>query len=204
MIGAFTPSGTLTKTESKLADVLSNIAELEAKKAILLASDDTDIAAVQAIDKHITAEGNAAEIYRQKIAALEERLRSEKFQAKEAERKKAIAAIGKKLIARLRIAEDYEASLKRTAELYQQLMASEPIDGLWPFGGMPNTIVNTPELRRELSWGLWGLLPEPHNRGLGVTGIVPIGLAGAVRQQNEAILAKLSYANIGHDMGDAA
>jgi hypothetical protein len=197
------PVAALAKTREKLFSVEENILSLRAKRAEVLLNAE-DASAVTTIDRAIDAEEANARIYEDRIKALEEACRRDKYAAKEAERKKAIAAIGRKLGERVQVAEAYEASLKRTAELYRELMASELVDGLWPFGGMPSTILNTPSMRQELSWNIFGLLPEGHTRGLGVIGIVPIGVAAAVRAHNEAILAKLSYADIQHDLGDDA
>lgn len=47
-------------------------------------------------------------------------------------------------------------------------------------------------------------MPMPNNLHLGVTGVNPIDIAGAVKQPAQAVLNALTVADIRHDMGEKA
>jgi hypothetical protein len=84
------PTAALDKARRKLSSVDENLASLRAKRAEVLLSAE-DAGAVVAIDQAIEAEQRNAEIYKDKIRALQEECRKVEYQGREDRRKKAIA-----------------------------------------------------------------------------------------------------------------
>ena len=203
-------SAALEKTRRKLADVEANIAALQTSRTEKLATTE-DIAEVQSIDRAISAERTAAEIYRDKIRIFEEEVRRERYVDRERQRKASIAGIEKKLAAREAIAEKIDATIDQLGSLYFELLGSPSLEPDWPFGRGPHPgwgRVDADAIRRETSWRLFGagrarggetVLPGPSNIGLGVTGIEPLSVAGAVRLQAKAVLGALEIMPLDHD-----
>jgi chromosome segregation ATPase len=128
------PTVALDKARKKLSSVDENLAGLRAKRAEVLLSAE-DAGAVVAIDQAIEAEQRNAEIYRDRIKALQEECRRLEYQAREDRRKKAIAKISARLKKREDLASKLQAALTTVGPLYSELMA---LDGdlermaVWP------------------------------------------------------------------------
>jgi hypothetical protein len=203
------PVAALDKARQKLVDVESNIAELQATRTAKLVISDGPEEDLK-IDAAIAAERANAEIYKDRICALQEECRKAEYANREQQRSKAIAAIKQKLKRRQQIASDLQAAIERVGELYTQLMTRDEAEQHWPFplrgGGFA---LDLHGVRREIAWLLHGLinqfrLPEPSSAGLGVTGITAQGIDGVVRQQSEAIISRLELAPIAEDLMDEA
>lgn len=176
---------------------------------MLLSAEDAG--AVVAIDQAIEAEQRNAEIYKDRIKALQEECRKVEYQGREDRRKKAIAKISTRLKKREETATKLQAILSTVGSLYSELMAHDEIEIDWPFGRPGNGFaqIDSKTVGREVAWLLYGLtkehrLPEPSSVGLGVVGIRAKGIDGAVREQNEAIISRLEMASIGDDLLEEA
>jgi hypothetical protein len=203
------PQAALDKTRAKLASVESNIIELRAKRAETLLSAE-DAGAVVAIDKAIEAELANAKIYQDRIKALQEECRRLEFQSREGQRAKQIEKIKERLAKREELAADLQFAIQRIGHLYTELMSSnDETESLWKFPGLGAgwARIDHRGVNREVSWLLFGLtriqrVPEPSSAFAGVIGVQAIGIDGVVRQQNEAIISRLSTAPIHSDLLD--
>jgi hypothetical protein len=204
MIFKSDPTAALDKARKKLSGVDENLASLRAKRAeVLLTAEDAG--AVVAIDQAIEAEQSNAEIYKDRIKALQEECRKLEYQGREDRRQKAIAKISARLKKREETASKLQVALTTIGPLYSELMAHDEIESDWPFGGHGFAQIDSKTVGREVAWLLYGLtkehhLPEPSSVGLGVVGIRAKGIDGAVREQNEAIISRLEMVPIADDL----
>jgi DNA anti-recombination protein RmuC len=207
MIFKSDPAAALDKARKKLSSVDENLASLRAKRAEVLLSAE-DAGAVVAIDQAIEAEQRNAEIYKDRIKALQEECRKVEYQGREDRRTKAIAKISARLKKREEAASKLQAMLADVGRLYSELTAQDgDLELEWPFGrpGHGFSHIDRRSVDKEIAWLLHGLvhahrLPEPSSVGLGVVGIRAKGIGGAVREQNEAIISRLEMAPIGDDL----
>jgi DNA anti-recombination protein RmuC len=206
MIFKSDPQAALDKARKKLSSVDENLASRRAKRAEVLLSAE-DAGAVVAIDQAIEAEQRNAEIYKDRIKALQEECRKAEYQSREDLRKKAITKISVRLRKREELASKLQTMLTTVGPLYSELMAHDEIEIDWPFGRPGNGFaqIDSQTVGREVAWLLYGLtkehhLPEPSSVGLGVVGIRAKGIDGAVREQNEAIISRLEMAPIANDL----
>ena len=102
-------------------------------------------------------------------------------------------------------------AIERIGQLYSDLMSNDEVTLLSPFSkpGYGWATIDKHGIDREVSWNLHGQckqhhLLEPGSVGLGVTGTRSIGVDGAVREQNEAILHRLETVPIAEDLLDEA
>jgi hypothetical protein len=203
------PAAALARVHKKLASVESNLIDLRAKRAETLLSAE-DASAVVAIDRAIDIELANANIYRDRIKALQEECRRLEFQSREAQRTKSIEKIKEKLDKRAEVAADLQFAIARIGGLYATLMSNEDeVESFWPFPrpGHGFAAIDHRSVRREISWQLHGLihqfgLPEASSAGLGVVGVSSVGIDGAVKNQNEAILFRLSMVPLAADLLD--
>jgi hypothetical protein len=201
------PTVALEKALKKLSNVDENLASLRAKRAEVLLSAE-DAGAVAAIDQAIEAERRNAEIYKDRIKALQEECRKAEYQGREDRRTKAIAKIFARLKKREELASKLQAMLPTFGRLYSELVTLDgDLELEWPFGrpGHGFSHVDRRSVDKEIAWLLYGLvhehhLPEPSSAGLGVVGIRAKGIDGAVREQNEAIISRLEMVPIGDDL----
>ena len=171
-----------------------------------------DAGAVVAIDQSIEIEERNADIYRDRIKALQEECRKVEYQSREDRRQKAIAKIRKRLEQREELASKLQAALITVGPLYSELVALDgDLELEWPFGrpGHGFSTIDRRSVDKEVSWLVYGLvheyrLPEPSSAGLGVVGIRARGVDGAVREQNEAIISRLEMAPIADDLLEEA
>lgn len=128
------PQAALDKARRKLSSVDENLASLRAKRAeVLLTAEDAG--AVVAIDQAIEAEQRDAEIYKDRIKALQEECRKVEYQSREDRRKKAIAKISARLKRREETAAKLQTMLTAVGPLYSELMALDgDLELEWPFG----------------------------------------------------------------------
>jgi hypothetical protein len=205
------PVDALAKQRALLAADEAKITELlRTRAAVLLESES--VSEVEELDQRIAALLRAVRIHADRIAALEVQVRAEAAERREAARADAIRLIQKRLSAREKIAEELEASIKRTGDLFFQLIQSESGAPLWPFGGpVPRAIVDADSVRRETAFSMFSagrpiggrtVFPGPSNIGLGVSGVHAIGIAPVVANQSSALLSLLREMPIGD--GDAA
>jgi len=167
---------------------------------------------VLAIDHSIASERANAEIYRDRIKALQEECRKGVYAEREQQRKKAIAAITTKLKKREVLAAELQETIERVGKLYSQLTSPDEIESSWPFPGSLVSGFAALDRRgvdREVGWSLHGLvaehrLPEPNSRGLGVVGARAIGADGVVKSQTEAIISRLEMVPLADDILDEA
>jgi hypothetical protein len=201
------PRAALEKARDKLLNVETNIGSLGARRAEALLTAE-DASAVVAIEQAIEGERRNAAIYRDRIKALEEECMKLEYQSREDRRKKAIAKISAKLKKREEIAARLQSMLTAAGQLYSELTAPDgDLELDWPFGrpGFGFSHLDLKTVGRECSWILFGLvkehgLPEPSSVGLGIVGVRALGIAGAVKEQNEAIISRLEMAPIGEDL----
>lgn len=205
------PQAALGKARRKLFSVDENLASLRAKRAeVLLTAEDAG--SVVAVDQAIEAELRNAEIYKDRIKALQEECRKAEYQTREDRRKKAIAKISARLRKREELASKLQAALTTVGPLYSELMAlGGDLELERPFGrpGPGFSTIDRRSVDKEVSWLVYGLvhehrLPEPSSAGLGVVGIRAKGIDGAVREQNEAIVSRLEMVPIADDLLEEA
>jgi multidrug efflux pump subunit AcrA (membrane-fusion protein) len=211
MIFKTDPQAALDKARKKLSGVDENLASLRAKRAeVLLTAEDAG--SVVAVDQAIEAELRNAEIYKDRIKALQEECRKAEYQTREDRRKKAIAKISARLRKREELASKLQAALTTVGPLYSELMAlGGDLELERPFGrpGPGFSTIDRRSVDKEVSWLVYGLvhehrLPEPSSAGLGVVGIRAKGIDGAVREQNEAIVSRLEMVPIADDLLEEA
>jgi hypothetical protein len=211
MIFKTDPQAALGKARKKLSGVDENLASLRAKRAeVLLTAEDAG--SVVAVDQAIEAELRNAEIYKDRIKALQEECRKAEYQTREDRRKKAIAKISARLRKREELASKLQAALTTVGPLYSELMAlGGDLELERPFGrpGPGFSTIDRRSVDKEVSWLVFGLvhehrLPEPSSAGLGVVGIRAKGIDGAVREQNEAIVSRLEMVPIADDLLEEA
>jgi chromosome segregation ATPase len=124
MIFKSDPTAALDKARKKLSSVDENLASLRAKRTeVLLTAEDAG--AVVAIDQAIEAEQRNAEIYKDRIKALQEECRKVEYQSREDRRKKAITKISARLRKREELASKLQAALTTLGPPYSELMALE-------------------------------------------------------------------------------
>jgi hypothetical protein len=211
MIFRSDPTVALDKARNKLAGVDENLATLRAKRAEVLLSAE-DAGAVVALDQAIEIEQRNAAIYKDRIKALQEECRKLEYQGREDQRKKAIAKIAARLKKREELASKLQAMLTAIGPLFSELMAhDDELEVLWPFprpaGGTAQ--IDHKTVNKECAWLIYGLtkeryLPDPSSVGLGVTGVRAMGIDGAVREQNSAIISRLEMAPIADDLLEEA
>jgi hypothetical protein len=109
------PAATLGKARQKLADIESNITALQATRAAKLVVTESP-EEVLAIDRSIGAERANAEIYRDRIKALQEECRKATYADREQQRKKAIEKIAAKLKRRETLAAQLQRPLRLSAK----------------------------------------------------------------------------------------
>jgi hypothetical protein len=205
------PVAALDKARKKLTSADENLASLRAKRAeVLLTAEDAG--SVVAIDQAIDAELRNAQIYKDRIKALQEECRKVEYQAREDRRQQAITKISARLSKREELASKLQAALTTVGLLYSELMAhDDELEVLWPFprpsAGFAQ--IDPKTVTREVAWLVYGLtqehrLPEPSSVGLGVVGIRAKGIDGAVREQNDAIISRLETVPIGVDLLEEA
>jgi hypothetical protein len=190
----------------RLADE-AKIVELQRERAAALVETD-DVATIEAIDLKVAEARRRVSICRDRIVALEAHEAAERREAACAE---AIRLIQKRLAAREKVAEDLETAIRKTGDLFLQLVQSESVAPLWPFGPVPGALVDVDVVRREVGWAMFSagkpsggrtIFPGPTNAGLGVSGVHAIGVAAVVANQSNALLSLLHTLPLGED--DAA
>jgi hypothetical protein len=115
-----------------------------------------------------------------------------------------IAEMQKAFAAREKLARDVEVAVEKLGEVWDRLLKSRAeIITDWPSDlfPMPRQDQLKSRIDRELAWSLWAAgrpgamrpcaIPAPSNEGLGVAGISPRGIAGAIAQEHETVLAEL-------------
>lgn len=169
----------------------SNITALQATRSAKLV-DAEGPEEVLAIDRAITAERANAEIYKDKITALQEECRKITYAEREEERWKSIAKIKERLKKRESLAVQLQLALETVGKLYVELTGRDEVELEWPVPkpGFGFAALDRRGVDRELGWALYGLvqqhrLPEASSSGLGVLGVVAQGIDGAVRANNE-------------------
>jgi hypothetical protein len=204
MIFKADPTAALDKARKKLSSVDENLASLRAKRAeVLLTSDDAG--AVVAIDQAIEAEQRNAEIYKDRIKALQEELRRHAFEGREDQRKAAIKKLSAHLAKRADVAAKLEAAITEVGDLFDRLVAPDYAADVWPFPSPPFADFDRAPVAKEIGWAMHGLvsghgLPMPSSVGLGVHGVRAAGIAATVRNQNQGILARAESAPIHDDL----
>ena len=194
----------MDKARSKLANVDENLASLRAKRAEVLLSAE-DAGAVVAIDQAIEIEQRNAEIYKDRIRALNEEIRRHEYENREDKRKAAIKKLSTHLAKREDIAAKLEAAITEAGELYDQLLAPDYAADAWPFPSPPFADFDRAPVAKEIGWAMHSLvqghgLPMPNSIGLGVFNVRPAGIAETVRSQNEGILSRAESAPIHDDL----
>jgi hypothetical protein len=202
MIFKSDPTAALDKARKKLSSVDENLASLRAKRAEVLLSAE-DAGAVAAIDQAIEAEQRNAEIYKDRIKALQEEIRRHAFEDREDRRRAAIKKLSAHVAKRADIAAKLEAAITEVGDLYDQLVAPDCAADVWPFPSPPFADFDRAPVSKEIGWAMHGLvsghgLPMPNSLGLGVFGIKAEGIAATVKAQNAGILARAESAPI-HD-----
>jgi hypothetical protein len=204
------PVDALAKQRILLAGDEAKIADLQRERAAaLLATEGTD--EIVAIDIKVTEARRRISICRDRIEALTRQVAQERADRREAARADAIRLIQKRLAARTAVAAELEASIKRTGDLFFQLIQSESVAPLWPFGPVPGATVDVSAVRREVGYlafsagrptGGRTIYPAPNNSGLGVTGVHAIGVLAAVSNQSTALLSRLRELPLTDDAAD--
>ena len=169
----------LAKQRALLLADEAKIAELLRGRAAALVETE-GVAEIEDIDQRIAALRRACAIHRDRIAALQSQVAAEAVERREARRSDAIRLISASdypLVKKLR--QELEASIKRTGDLFFQLIQSESVAPLWPFGPLPGALVDVDACRRQVSYAAFSagrpvggrtVFPGPSNIGLGVSG----------------------------------
>jgi len=176
------PNTALSKARQKLADVENNIAALQAQRTAKLVIAETP-EEVLAIDRSIAAERANAEIYRDRIRALQEECRKGVFAEREQQRSKSITKIKERLKRREVLAAKLQSLIEQVGVTYSELVAPDEIESEWCFSRPDSgfALIDRRGVDREVGWSLHGLVaengvPEPSSRGLGVVGTRAAGL----------------------------
>jgi hypothetical protein len=195
------PLAALNKVLAARAADEAKLVELRQDRAAKLVESD-DVAVIEAIDRKIAGLGSSIRIHADRIGALQAECQKLAAEQREQKRDAAIKVIEKKLAAREAVAAELEASIKKTGDLFFELLGQGSITLDWPFGApKPNFgVVDVDGIRREVGWALFSagrprqgktIFPGPNNIGLGVTGVSPLGLAAHVAAKSSALLMLL-------------
>lgn len=195
------PADALAKVRAALAHDAARIAELQGERQRkLIEADADDIREIEAVDRQLADMRRRVEIHRARELALETECRAEAHEKLEQRRLAAVKVIERKLRAREAVAAELEASIKRTGDLFFQLLNSPSVAVDWPFGPVPGAIVDADAVCRETAWALFSagrpsggrtVFPGPSNIGLGVSGVHAQGIEAVVAGQADALLSLL-------------
>jgi hypothetical protein len=166
---------------------------------------------IQRIDAAIAAEVAAREIYVAKVAALNEEIRKERYHQREADRRKAITAITKKLTQRERVGAEREAAIELVGRKYAELISLPSLIDDWPFASVSwdLTRMDMKPVNREISWAMYSAsrphngmpsMPQGNSIGLGVSGVSAEGIAEVIRKPSVAIISSLELAPSHNDL----
>ena len=201
------PAAELVKSGQKLVELERNIASLQATRARKSVTKNPE--EILKIDAAIAAERANAEIFKDRIRALQEECRKATYSDRESRRAKALAKIKERLKRREALAADLQTSIEAVGRLYVELTTPDELESDWPFPRPAHgfAALDRRGVDREVSWALHGLvhehrLPEPSSAGLGVVGRADID--AIVRAQNENIIARLEMTPLHEDLLDEA
>jgi hypothetical protein len=195
------PRAALAKAQLQLTQAEGKLSELTMARGQALIDTD-DVASVAAIDLQLTDQHRVINVLADHVAAWHRQVRQLDHEQLEAERTAAIDELQKGFDRRLKLAHEVEAAVNHFGELWDRLLNSRE-DALkaWPeqfFARPPAETLQSMSIVRELQWLLYasgkptGLracsIPAPSNAGLGIQGISPKGIAGAVAAEQEALI----------------
>lgn len=198
--GRRAPAAALQRVQTDKTAAETRLADLRTQRGEALLDDDQDIAA---IDRDIAATERSITVLVDRIEALRAEQRRQHIQSLERERAAAIAGLQVKLAAREKLAQEVEQALGVFAEKWNALLDSRAsiLDG-WPaiFSGLRQGELQS-NLHQEMAWLLYSSgrpsalrrcsIPAPNNHNLGVVGIEPQGVAGAIVGEHEALIQRL-------------
>ena len=154
-----------------LAAAEAQIVELRRERAAKLVETD-GIEDVQAIDRRIEEQRRAAQIHRDRIVLLDGECRAQAAERRERKREAAVKVIERKLADREALALKLEESIKRTGDLYFELIGSASISQDWPFREPSPRFgfIDIDGVKRELGWALFSA-----GRPIGGRSLLPAG-----------------------------
>jgi hypothetical protein len=194
-----TTADALRFAEQDVQSTESTISDLQhERQAVLL---DSDLAQIQAIDQKISDQFRVLAVHKDRVTALKAQARREQYDQLERERDAQVAALEQKFAASQAKAQELEATVKRMGDLYFELLElREQAFLAWP-AMLPRPsyeLLHKSTLPREFSWALYAAgrptamspchIPNPSNQGLGVQGISPLGISGAIEAEQAAIV----------------
>ena len=192
----------LDRARAAFAAAEARIAELGEERSAMLLSD-SGFDAVWNVEKLIAEQTAVARTRADQIRALEEQLRREHLAEVERQRAAAITGLERKFAAREALAAEVEEKARSFAAAWLELLDSRAAAlADWPEAfPRPRQDDLRSRVDRECPWFLFGLgkptaisgcrIPAPSNEGLGVTGIVPKGIAGAIEEEHANLLHRL-------------
>jgi hypothetical protein len=198
------PRAALQKARADLVTAEAKLSELAMARGKALVETD-ELEAVAAIDASINEQHKAISILTDRSAALARQVAQQKYAQRERDRDAAIDALQKDFARRHKLAQEVEEAVARFGSLWDELLNSREIAlKNWPdqlFDRPSAGTFRSAALARELQWLLYsagkpaGLrpcsIPAPSNAGLGIQGISPLGLSGAVAAEQEALIELL-------------
>lgn len=202
------PTAGLKKAEQALAISETKIEELQAARHLALLEADT-VESVAGFDSQIAKERAAADVHRDRIAALKAAVRAAQAEQMEAQRRAALTEVQKRLDQQVELAKEVEAVVKQLGEKWAALLQwRTSILGGWP-DSLPrppaDAFVDVRAIQRELattlysagrpSWDRQCSIPAPA-APIGVQGLEPKGLANAIAAAGAGFLARIKSTRI--------
>jgi hypothetical protein len=168
----------------------------------LLESDDNTV--IEKHDAELAALERQISIHQDRIVALNAQLRREHIEEVAKRRQAAIEVLEQKFAKRQALAVEVEAAVKHLGDVWAALLASRTtIVSDWDDTVFPRPRQDDLKSRidRECAWALWSAgrptalspckIPAPSNEGLGIIGIHPRGIAGAIDLEHQVMLDRL-------------
>jgi hypothetical protein len=211
-------AGRLKKVEAALSAGQQKIAALQAARTVALQeSDPDDIGAIQKIDLDINNAQAAVRVHQDRAVELRRLARARRDEEAEKAYRIAIVEIEKRLAVRTELAAEVEAAVKRLGDAWDKLLSSRSaILGAWPeVLVLPHAsdFYDVKEIRQQLAHLIYAAGKPAWNRGcalppplppVGVTGLEPVGVVGAVAAENAAFIARLRPQRIDHSPDEEA
>jgi hypothetical protein len=206
----------LATAQGKLAAAEARLAELASERALALAESD-DVAVVQKIDERVAAAQSEAGVLKDRIATLQQAVREQQAEQTDMLRQKAIGEIERRLADQVKLAGEVEAAVKHLGEVWTRLLSWRgAILAKWP-AELPlpkaSDFEDVRQLRRELATALFAAgrpawdrepsIPAPASP-IGVQGLEPRGLAGAVAIAGQSFIARLKAQPVDVPEGEQA
>jgi hypothetical protein len=205
----------LTSAQEDVAAVEGKISGLQQERHARLL--DSELTVIEKLDQQLADQHRALKVHHDRVTALRQQQRRERYAELERERAEAIAALKKSFKTTHGKAVALENAVTQLGDaLFDFLETRESAFASWPdhLPRLDYQFLHRSNVMKELGWALFSAgrptamtpcrIPNPNNIGLGVAGIEPKGIAGEVETEHDSIIGLLEGAPIEQPEEEAA